>query len=131
MKVEELILARCINDVDPWNDEKTSLEVGRYYLPELINIGQSCSDVVIDGKSYNSILFDFYDSRLEEIDIYHSKYSPYFREEDKEIETLNYQNNSDGSFWLNGKKYNSEPIKILAHKLIELIKAVNSIKKGN
>lgn len=51
-------------------------------------------------------------------------------EEDKEIETLNYQNNSEGSFWLNGKKYNSEPIKILAHKLIELIEAVNELKKG-
>lgn len=116
MKLEELILAKCINDVDPWNDGKTSLEVGRYYLPERINIGQSCSDVVIDGKSYNSILFDFYDSRLEEIDIYHSKYSPYFREEDKEIEELD----------------TSEGISVVhcAYKINELIKAVNELKKG-
>ena len=75
MKVENLVLAKCIKNIDPWSDKNTGLEIGKYYVIEEINIGQSKSSIKINGKSYNSILFEYYNDYLEEIDIYKS----YFR----------------------------------------------------
>lgn len=77
MKVEDLVLAKCIKNIDPWGDEDTGLEIGKYYVIEEIHIGQSNSSIKINGKSYNSILFEYYNDYLEKIDIYNSKYSPY------------------------------------------------------
>ena len=78
MKLNELVLAECIKNIDPMRDENIGLEVGKYYVVEEINIGQSYSTIKINGKSYNSILFRYYNDYLKMIDIYHSKYSPYF-----------------------------------------------------
>lgn len=77
MKVEDLVLAKCIKNIDPWSDKDTGLEIGKYYVIEEIHISQSMSSIKINGKSYNSILFKYYNDYLEEIDIYDSKYSPY------------------------------------------------------
>ena len=79
MKVEELVLAKCIRNIDPWDDKDTGLEIGKYYVIEEIHIGQSNSSIKINGKSYNSILFEYYNNYLEEFNIYNSKYSPYNR----------------------------------------------------
>ena len=78
MKCKDLVLAKCIENIDSWGDKNTGLEIGKYYVVEEIHIGQSNSSIKINGKSYNSILFEYYDNYLEKIDIYHSKYSPYF-----------------------------------------------------
>ena len=66
MKVENLVLAKCIKNIDPWSDKNTGLEIGKYYVIEEINIGQSKSSIKINGKSYNSILFEYYNDYLEE-----------------------------------------------------------------
>ena len=91
MKVKELLLAKCIKVIDPLNDENTGLDIDAYYVVNEIHIGQSSSSVRIDGIYYNSILFEYYDNKLNEIDIYHSKYSPYFREEDIEEKMKKYK----------------------------------------
>lgn len=83
MKLNELVLAKCIRNIDPWGDKNTRLEIGKYYVIEEIQIGQSNSSIKINGKSYNSILFEYYNDYLEEINIYYSKYSPYFNLETK------------------------------------------------
>lgn len=84
MKVEELILAKCINNKD------TSLEEEKYYKVEEIHIGQSNSSVLINGTCYNSIKFEYYDDKLEKFNIYHSKYSPYHKiiKKDRGIEKI-------------------------------------------
>ena len=61
-------------------DEKiTELEVNKWYVMDNIEIGQSSSVVTVNGIRYNSILFDYYDEYMNEFDIYHSEYSPYFK----------------------------------------------------
>lgn len=50
-------------------------------------------------------------------------------EEPKKIEKVSYQDNANGSFWLEHRKYNSEPIKILSKKLNELIEEINKLKE--
>lgn len=53
----------------------------------------------------------------------------YNLKEEKEIpEKLGYQDNADGTFYLNRKKYNSEPIKILSKKMNEIIDYLNYLK---
>lgn len=81
-KVDELILAKCINN----EGYEEILEIGKCYAVEEIQIGQSSSTVIINGYAFNSIKFKYYNDKLEEFDIYHSKYSPYHKiiEEDKE-----------------------------------------------
>ena len=83
MKVEELVLAKCIKNIDAWTEEEIDLEIGKYYVVQEINIGQSHSSIKINDKSYNSILFEYYNDYLEEFNIYNSKYSPYFKSEVK------------------------------------------------
>lgn len=74
MKVEELLLAKCIKNIDPMGNTDIGLEVGSYYVVTHINMGQSYTSITINNKSYNSVLFEFYN--LAEVDIY-SKYNPY------------------------------------------------------
>lgn len=76
MKPNELVLAKCIKNIDPRNDEMANLEIDKFYVVDEIWIGQSNSSVKIDGKSYNSIMFEYYDSHMKPINIY-EKYSPY------------------------------------------------------
>ena len=64
MKLKELVLAKCIQNINPWGDENTGLNINKYYVIEEINIGQSHSSVKINGKSYNSILFEYYNDYL-------------------------------------------------------------------
>lgn len=78
MKIDELVLAKCIENIDPWGNKETGLEIGKYYVVEEIHIGQSNSSIKINDKVYNSILFEYYNDNLELLDIYHSKYSPYY-----------------------------------------------------
>jgi len=73
MKVEELVLAKCIR-TSAWSTGETNLEIGKYYVVEEIHIGQSYSSVKIEGKSYNSIMFDYFEARPLNI---HERYSPY------------------------------------------------------
>ncbi len=75
-KIEELVLAKCIKNIDPMSSLDIGLEIGRYYVVSNINMGQSYTFITINNKSYNSILFEFYDDTLNEINIY-SKYNPY------------------------------------------------------
>lgn len=62
----------------------------------------------------------FYNMLFEDVEII---------EEPKKIEKLAYQDNADGSFWLEHTLYNSEPIKILSKKLNELIAEINNLKE--
>lgn len=79
MIVKDLVLAKCINNEDNWSEKiYNKLEVDKYYVVEELSIGQSNSSVRINGKWYNSIMFEYYDDYLNLLDIYHSKYSPYF-----------------------------------------------------
>jgi hypothetical protein len=41
MKLKELVLAKCIQNIDPYGDENTVLDINKYYVIEEINIGQS------------------------------------------------------------------------------------------
>ena len=75
-KIEELVLAKCIKNIDPMSSLDTGLEIGKYYVVSNINMGQSYTSITINDKSFNSVLFEFYDDTLNEIDIY-SKYNPY------------------------------------------------------
>ena len=84
MKVNELVLAKCIAN------KETSLVLGQYYVVDAIYIGQSMSSVVIDGIHYNSIRFEYYDDKHNELDIYHSKYSPYFKKLEIPIEEYDF-----------------------------------------
>lgn len=79
MKVDELIWGRCLMEEEPFSHKKTGLKNNVLYAIEEINIGQSHSSVTIEGKKYNSAMFEYYDKNFKEIDIYKSKYSPYFR----------------------------------------------------
>lgn len=74
-KANELILAKCIK-TEAWGTGTTNLELGKYYVVEALLIGQSNSSVMIEGKSYNSIMFEYYDAFMNLINIY-KKYSPY------------------------------------------------------
>ena len=91
MKSEELVLAKCINNIDTWADKEIDLEIGKYYVVEEINIGQSNSTIKINGKSYNSILFEYYNDYLKKFNIYNSKYSPYFKREVKYEKRINWK----------------------------------------
>ena len=71
-----MLLAKCINNIDPWNNNKTDLVIDKYYYVEDLNIGQSYSTVKIEGVAYNSVMFKYYDDFLKSIDIY-KKYNPY------------------------------------------------------
>lgn len=51
-------------------------------------------------------------------------------EEIKLPEKLGYQDNADRTFYLNRKKYNSEPIKLLSKKINEIIDYLESKEKG-
>ena len=73
MKLEELVLAICVR-TEAWGSGETDLILGNYYVIDEINIGQSHSTVKINGKSYNSIMFDYYETKP--LNIY-EKYSPY------------------------------------------------------
>lgn len=75
-KLEDLLYAKCIENIDPMGNMKTGLEIGKYYIVSNISMGQSYTSIFINGKSYNSVLFEFYDSNYKEVNIY-SKYSPY------------------------------------------------------
>ena len=86
MIIEELVLAKCIRNIDTWSGKDTGLEIGKYYVIEEIHIGQSNSSVKINDKFYNSVLFEYYNDCLKKIDIYNSKYSPYFNLERKGVE---------------------------------------------
>lgn len=56
------------------------LEVGKEYLVERVNMGQSTTDIHISGLGcFNSVQFDFFEDG-KPIDIYRSpKYNPYMR----------------------------------------------------
>ena len=73
-----MIFLKCINNIDPMSNKLEPINIGQWYVMESIRIGQSFSYVVINGKSYNSIMFEYYDDFMNEVDIYHSKYSPYY-----------------------------------------------------
>jgi hypothetical protein len=61
--------------------------------------------------------------------LYCLKESVEILEEEKKIpEKLGYQDNADGTFYLNHKKYNSEPIKILSKKVNEIIDYLDYLK---
>ena len=59
----------------------TQLEVGKEYLVERVNMGQSSTDISLFGFGgyFNSVQFDFFEDG-KPIDIYRSpKYNPYLR----------------------------------------------------
>ena len=76
------IYAKCVIESDPdcsWIEH--DLEVGKIYEVEDIQMGQSYTDIFLKGKdkSYNSVLFKFYEND-KEIDIYRDKrFNPYIR----------------------------------------------------
>ena len=76
MEIKEILLAKCINNIDPWGDKKTDLVIGKLYKVDEIHMGQSYTTITIDNKSYNSVMFEFYDEKNNEINIY-KIYNPY------------------------------------------------------
>ena len=73
-----MVFLKCIRN-EILDEKITELEVNKWYVMDNIEIGQSSSTVTINGKRYNSILFDYYDEYMNKFDIYRSEYSPYFR----------------------------------------------------
>ena len=71
MKPKELLVGKCIMEAE-------DLKLGQYYIIEEINVGQSHSSVVVKGRSFNSICFEYFDQNKEEVNIY-EEYSPYKR----------------------------------------------------
>lgn len=54
-----------------------NLKVGETYQVEEISMGQSRTSIGINGKSYNSVIFEFYENG-EKIDIYKDeRFNPY------------------------------------------------------
>lgn len=79
MSAKEIIILKCVrNEID---GQIYPFKIGNYYLMDSISIGQSHSSVIVNGKSFNSILFNYYkikENKLVECDIYRSEYSPYY-----------------------------------------------------
>lgn len=74
-----MILAKCIENVDPWGDKKTDLVIGDFYEVESISMGSSYTSIRLIGKSkcYNSVMFIFYEVE-KELNIYQDKrFNPY------------------------------------------------------
>ena len=82
MKTNGLVYAICRNNIDPMNNENIGLIIGKHYIVDEIWIGQSHFSVKINDKSYNSILFDYFDLSGNPINIYR-EYSPYKIKGDK------------------------------------------------
>ncbi len=76
MKTNGLVYAICRNNIDPMDDKNIGLIIGKYYVVDEIWIGQSHSSIKIGDKSYNSILFDYFDLNGTPLNIY-KEYSPY------------------------------------------------------
>lgn len=76
MKINELVLAKCIDNWDEWDSKPNGLEINKYYVVTEINIGQSNSNIMINGSYYNSIMFEYFDSYMRPLNIY-KVYSPY------------------------------------------------------
>lgn len=75
---------------------------------------------------------NFIDVWNEEKEIWERYVKVKLEEEKKIPEKLGYQDNADGTFYLNHKKYNSEPIKILSRKINEIIDYLDYLKsKGD
>lgn len=72
------IQAKCVEESrNEIPCKKHDLEVGKFYNVESISMGQSYTSIGIDGKIYNSVLFEFYENG-KEIDIYNDKrFNPY------------------------------------------------------
>ena len=71
MKPKKLLIGKCIIEAE-------DLKLGQCYIIEKVNVGQSYSSVVVKGKSFNSICFEYFDENKEEVNIY-EEYSPYKR----------------------------------------------------
>lgn len=74
-----MILAKCIENVDPWGDKKTDLIIGDFYEVESISMGSYYTSIRLIGKNkgYNSVMFDFYEVE-KELNIYQDKrFNPY------------------------------------------------------
>lgn len=71
MKPNSLLVGKCIREVE-------GLNLGQYYVIEEVNVGQSHSSVVVNGKGYNSIYFEYYNEDKKKVNIY-EEYSPYKR----------------------------------------------------
>ena len=68
------------------------LNVGRYYLVDQIEVGNSYASIKLTNFDYifNSIFFDFFNSEGEKIDIYKNPlYNYYIREKEKEGDEVN------------------------------------------
>ena len=72
------VFLKCIKNIEPMSGKLEILNIGQWYIMEEISIGQSRSSVKVDGKWYNSILFEYYNDFMKEFDVYHSEYSPYW-----------------------------------------------------
>ena len=68
--------AYCKDNVDPHSGTGRDLEVGKMYKVDSVDMSSCFTYIYLKGheRSYNSILFDFYDKH----DIYSDpKYNPY------------------------------------------------------
>ena len=86
MKTNGLVYAICCNNIDPMSDKNMDLIIGKRYVVDEIWVGQSHSSIRIGDKSYNSVLFDYFDLSGKPINIYR-EYSPYknYKIKDKKI----------------------------------------------
>lgn len=76
-----MITAKCIKNIDPWGDRETDLEIGKHYEVSSIDMGSCYTSVYLHGneRSYNSVMFEFYEDG-KEIDIYSDpRFNPYLR----------------------------------------------------
>lgn len=74
-----MIIAKCIENIDPWGNRQTDLEVGKEYEVEGISMGGCYTNIYLVEKrySYNSIIFEFYENG-KPLDIYKDRrFNPY------------------------------------------------------
>jgi hypothetical protein len=74
-----MIIAKCLNNVNPWGGNKYPLEIGKNYEVEDIDMGQSYTTIKLAGikEPINSVCLEFFIDGAP-INIYSDKrFNPY------------------------------------------------------
>ena len=74
-----MLIAKCIQDFDPWNEEKYPINIGKTYEVNDVDMGRSYTTIYLVGfkQGFNSVCFKFYENNRS-INIYKDRrYNPY------------------------------------------------------
>jgi len=74
-----MLIAKCIQDFNPWNKEKYPINIGETYEVNNVDMGGFYTTVYLVGfkQGFNSVCFKFYENN-KPINIYKDRrYNPY------------------------------------------------------